>query len=174
MARAAPICGTEKDRPRDRTRDGPPPGRAIVPRQPRMDAGLDGPRGGSPPASDHPRITSPGIQGMLHIHFGAGRLGLGLVAPYFRRPGSELYLLNRAASGDNATGSTSLAPQRRNGLLRSHPTREYFIQKPAGGPPDRQAVHYDDFVTYGEGDVGRIVDSIARESPRRRSGVVVT
>ncbi len=43
---------------------------------------------------------------MLHIHFGAGRLGLGLVAPFFQRPGSELHLLNRAVSGTNATGST--------------------------------------------------------------------
>ena len=111
---------------------------------------------------------------MLHIHFGAGRLGLGLVAPFFQRPGSELYLLNRAASADNATGSTSLDPQRRNGLLQGHPRREYFIQKPAGGPSDRQAVHYDDFIAYDEGEVDRIVESIARDSPGRRSGVVVT
>ena len=46
---------------------------------------------------------------MLHIHFGAGRLGLGLVAPFFQKPGSELYLLNRATSGSNPTGSAGLS-----------------------------------------------------------------
>src|SRR3990170_2698825 len=87
-----------------------------------------------------------GDYGMLHIHFGAGRLGLGLVAPFFQKPGSELYLLNRAASGTSPTGTTSLSPGRRNELLRDHPDREYFIQKPAGSPSDRQSVHYDRFV----------------------------
>jgi hypothetical protein len=111
---------------------------------------------------------------MLHIHFGAGRLGLGLVAPFFQRPGTELYLFNRAASGDNETGSTSLGPERRNGLLRTNPRNEYFIQKPAGSPADRQAVRYDDFVAYGEDGVDLSVESIARDSSGRRDGVVVT
>lgn len=111
---------------------------------------------------------------MLHLHFGTGRLGLGLVVPFFQRPGSELHLLDRAASGDNPTGATALTPDRRNGLLRDHPHREYFIQKPAGGPSDRHAVHYDDFVAYGEDDIDGIVGSIARNSQGRRSGAVVT
>lgn len=54
---------------------------------------------------------------MLHIHFGTGRLGLGLVAPFFQSEGSELYLLNRSSSAKNPTGSTALEPSRRNELL---------------------------------------------------------
>src|SRR3712207_7364245 len=67
------------------------------------------------------------------------------------------------SSGDNATGSTSLAPERRNRLLRGHPRHEYFIQKPAGSPADRQAVHYDGFVAFGEDGVDRIVESRSEE-----------
>lgn len=58
---------------------------------------------------------------MMHLHFGTGRLGLGLVAPFFQTPGSQLHLLNRATSGTNATGATALSPERRNRLLQSHP-----------------------------------------------------
>ncbi len=53
---------------------------------------------------------------MSHIHFGAGRLGLGLVAPVFRGGDSELYLLNRAVSGVKATGDTAVSSARRNAL----------------------------------------------------------
>src|SRR3954471_8496774 len=94
-----------------------------------------------------------GIRGMLHIHFGAGRLGLGLIAPFFQKTGSELYLLNRAVSGTNPTGSTGLSPQRRNELLQDHPERHYFIRKPAGDDSDRQVVRYDRFFEHGEDDV---------------------
>ncbi|HEX8387855.1 MAG TPA: hypothetical protein VF636_02460, partial [Sphingomonas sp.] len=69
---------------------------------------------------------------MLHLHFGAGRLGLGLVGPAFARSGSELHLFNRATSGDNATGSTSLGAARRNELLGAHPSRRYHVEKPGG------------------------------------------
>ena len=51
---------------------------------------------------------------MLHIHFGTGRLGLGLIAPYLQTVESDLYLLNRAVSASNATGETALSPARRN------------------------------------------------------------
>src|SRR3954471_12195342 len=111
---------------------------------------------------------------MLHIHFGAGRLGLGLVAPFFQKPGSELYLLNRAVSGSNETGATALSPGRRNELLRGHPDKQYFIQKPAGTPSDRRAVRYDDFIAYGEDDVDKSVGSIVRDSSGWKAGVVVT
>ena len=111
---------------------------------------------------------------MLHIHFGAGRLGLGLVAPFFRKPGGELYLLNRAVSGSNATGSTALDPGRRNELLRDHPGRHYFIQEPAGTGEDREVIRYDEFIPYGEDDIEAIVGSIAEKSGAKRAGIVVT
>jgi mannitol-1-phosphate/altronate dehydrogenase len=111
---------------------------------------------------------------MLHFHFGAGRLGLGLVAPFFQKPGSELYLLNRAVSGSNETGATALSPGRRNELLRDHPDKQYFIQKPGGTPADGQVVRYDGFFAYGEDDIDAIVNSIALKSTGRSSGVIVT
>lgn len=111
---------------------------------------------------------------MLHIHFGAGRLGLGLVAPFLRKQDSELYLLNRAVSGSKATGGTSLDPGRRNDLLRDHPERQYFIQKPGGSPEDREVVRYDGFHAYGEDDVEGIVRSILDASTAKRAAVVVT
>src|SRR3954454_14631472 len=87
---------------------------------------------------------------MLHLHFGAGRLGLGLIGPAFQAPGSELIILNRAVSGTNATGSTALSPERRNALLQSNPDQAYYIQKPGGSDAARQVVRYDGFFTYDE------------------------
>src|SRR5437764_11391447 len=68
---------------------------------------------------------------MLHIHFGAGRLGLGLPAPFFQKPGSELFLLNRAQSGANPTGSTQLAPERRGAVALG--TRRAQVRAPNSG-----------------------------------------
>ena len=64
---------------------------------------------------------------MIPIHFGTGRLGLGLVAPFYKTSASELYHLNRAASGHRATGPASLTTERRNELLGDHPKGHYFI-----------------------------------------------
>src|SRR4051794_19509067 len=111
---------------------------------------------------------------MLHIPFGAGRLGLGLVAPFFQNPGSELFLLNRAVSGSNPTGATSLSPGRRNELLGEHPDGRYFVRTPAGSASELHPVRYDGFCAYEDSTAGDIVRSIARDSSQRQSGVVVT
>jgi hypothetical protein len=110
---------------------------------------------------------------MLHIHFGAGRLGLGLVAPFFRRPGSELYLLNRSAGGARPSASTSLSPERRNELLLRHPERHYFVRERNGGDAPH-AVRYDRFLAYDEPGVADAVGAIVRDSSQARAGVVVT
>jgi hypothetical protein len=111
---------------------------------------------------------------MLHIHFGAGRLGLGLIAPFFQKPGSELHLLNRSVSGANATGSTGLSPSRRNDLLRDHPERHYIIRRPAGTDSDRELVRYDRFFPFEQGGVPEVVRTIAQDSSGKADGVVVT
>ena len=111
---------------------------------------------------------------MLHLHFGAGRLGLGLIAPAFQALGSELMVLNRAVSSANATGSTALSPARRNELLRNNPDQTYFVQKPGGTAADRQTVRYDDFFTYDENDVTPIMHSILDASRSKKRGVIVT
>jgi hypothetical protein len=46
---------------------------------------------------------------MVHLHLGAGRQGLALIAPAFQVPGSELMILSRAVSSANVTGSTTLS-----------------------------------------------------------------
>ena len=107
---------------------------------------------------------------MLHIHFGAARLGIGLIAPFFQKPGSELHLLNRAVSGANATGSTGLSATRRNELLRDHPERHYSIRKPAGSDSDGRVVRYDRFFPFAQGDVPAVVRTIARESSATTPG----
>ena len=112
--------------------------------------------------------------GLLHIHFGTGRLGLGLIAPFFQKPGSRLYLLNRAVSGHNPTGSTALGAERRNRLLRENPDKHYVIQKPGGGPGDRQTVYYDGFFEYDASGPEDIIRSIIAGLPQERVGVVVT
>ena len=112
---------------------------------------------------------------MLHMHFGTGRLGLGLVAPFFQTPGSELFLLNRATSGTNATGSTALTPSRRNQLLATHPMREYLIEAP-GHLPEQQAqtqVKYDGFFDYENG-VADQVREILERSDGKAKGIMVT
>ncbi len=112
---------------------------------------------------------------MLHIHFGAGRLGLGLVAPFFQTPESELFLLNRATSGTNATGSTSLAPSRRNHLLAKNPTQEYLIEAPGDYPGQhtQTRVWYDGFFEY-ESDVTDQVREILEKSKQKAKGIIVT
>jgi mannitol-1-phosphate/altronate dehydrogenase len=111
---------------------------------------------------------------MLHLHFGAGRLGLGLIAPYFQKPGSELYLLNRSTSTANETGSTQLEPQRRNELLRHHPKRVYVIQPPGGSAGVSETVPYDGFCLYEENNLTELVLSMAEKSQRKQAGVIVT
>jgi mannitol-1-phosphate/altronate dehydrogenase len=111
---------------------------------------------------------------MLHLHFGAGRLGLGLIAPAFQAPGSELIILNRAVSSANVTGSTALSPARRNELLRDNPNQTYFIQKPGGTAADRQNVQYDGFFSYEEHEVIPIIHNILEISRSKKRGVIVT
>ncbi len=111
---------------------------------------------------------------MLHIHFGAGRLGLGLVAPFFQKPGSELFLLNRDQSGKNETGSTELTPERKAELLRDQPEHKYGIQTP--GEPDgiREIVSYDEFLSYSPETIEELTAGILRRSARKNDGVIVT
>lgn len=112
---------------------------------------------------------------MLHIHFGAGRLGLGLVAPVLRRDGAWLFILNRAVSAGSVTGGTAVDPARRNALLQDHPHKTYVLKTPGGDGQVRERVTYDGFYTYQSSeDVLRIVEQILEQSPRAREGVVVT
>lgn len=112
--------------------------------------------------------------GLLHIHFGTGRLGLGLIAPFFQKPGSRLYLLNRAVSGHNPTGSTALSAERRNQLLRENPDRHYVIQEPGEGPGGRQTIRYDGFFEYDASGPESIVRLIVAGLPQEPVAVVVT
>ncbi|HEX8586501.1 hypothetical protein [Pseudomonas sp.] len=112
---------------------------------------------------------------MLHIHFGAGRLGLGLVAPILRSEGASLFILNRAVSAGNVTGGTSVDPARRNALLQDHPRKTYVLKTPGGDGQVRERVTYDGFFTYAHReDVPQIVRHILEQSPRAKEGVVVT
>ena len=110
---------------------------------------------------------------LIHLHFGTGRLGLGLVAPWFQTPGSKLYLFNRAVSGANATGSTALDPARRNRLLGDHPEQSYRIQKPGEPGSAGAVVRYDGFYTYGEDDLEASVLE-ATEAIGPETSVIVT
>lgn len=116
---------------------------------------------------------------MLHIHFGTGRLGLGLVAPFFQKPGAELHLLNRAESGSKATGETRLDARRRNELLLHNPQKQYVIQSPSGAgsvqeKEVRETVHYDGFHPYTCDNIGQIMETILAGSPGKAQAVVVT
>ncbi len=111
---------------------------------------------------------------MLHIHFGTGRLGLGLVAPFFQAPGSGLYLFNRAVSGGSATGSTAVSPERRNELLLNHSRKEYVIATPEGEMKPRERVTYNDFFTYEDKSIERPIRDILDRSEGKSKGVIVT
>jgi hypothetical protein len=111
---------------------------------------------------------------MLHIHFGTGRLGLGLVAPFFKTPESELYLLNRAVSGSNATGSTAVTPERRNALLSDHPSRYYNIGRPGEPGAVHEQTTYDGFLAYDEDGIEQQAHTVAERSAQKQAGVIVT
>ena len=116
---------------------------------------------------------------MLHIHFGTGRLGLGLVAPFIQTPDSELFLLNRATSGKNVTGSTALDASRRNEILKNNSRKRYLIHTPgvnpaADGASPREQVHYDAFCLFEEGEVEEVIEDILKNSKGKSKGVVVT
>ncbi len=111
---------------------------------------------------------------MMHLHFGTGRLGLGLVAPFFQSPGSELYLLNRAAAGSSATGSTRLGTERRNALLEKNPRKQYVIQAPGETTAIRETIHYDAFHLYSLDTIHDVVQEILATSDAKKEGVVVT
>ncbi len=110
---------------------------------------------------------------MLHLHFGAGRLGLGLAAPFFRKPGSDLVLLNRMNSSPNPTGDAGLAPARKSELLKTNPWRIYAIKCPTSGSL-LEKVHYKEFHTYTDGDVERVIEQAASECAFEDTGAVVT
>ena len=111
---------------------------------------------------------------MLHIHFGTGRLGLGLVAPFFQSPGSELFLLNRAISGAKATGDTDLTSKRRNELLRDHPEKFYVVQELGAGDAGRHIIHYNEFYSYNEQNITEIIRTIIEQSNQKQEGIIVT
>ena len=111
---------------------------------------------------------------MLHLHFGTGRLGLGLVAPFLQKPGSELYLLNRAQAGSNATGTTRLGAQRRNELLEKNPQKRYVIQAPGETTEVREIVCYDGFYPYCSETIHDTVQTIQAASAAKKDGVIVT
>lgn len=113
---------------------------------------------------------------MLHIHFGAGRLGLGLIVPFFQAAPATSFIINRAVSGGSPTGITALPPRRRNDLLRDNPDRAYVVQQRADQGGRREVVRHAGFFEYGEGgqDVGAIIRSILEGSARAQDGVVVT
>lgn len=116
---------------------------------------------------------------MLHIHFGAGRLGLGLVAPFFQSPSSQTHLLNRASGGSKATGQTALASHRRNELLAGHPDRSYVIAPPGNSSQDgrsqRERVRYDGFSTYDDTSIAAVIDTLLETTQEaHQDGVIVT
>ena len=111
---------------------------------------------------------------MLHIHFGAGRLGLGLVVPFFQHAASEVFILNRKISTARPTGATALTPRRRNDLLRDNPERLYMLEQPSAQGTQRQTVQYAGFFEHGDNNVEAIVRSILDKSDQKQQGVVVT
>ncbi|MCI0755826.1 hypothetical protein [Teichococcus vastitatis] len=111
---------------------------------------------------------------MLHIHFGAGRLGLGLIVPFFQAARTESFIVNRAVSGAKPTGSTALDPQRRNVLLGSNPDGLYIVRQPSDRGDQRHAVRYNGFHTYGEDDIESVIRSVIGSSLRHQDGTVVT
>ena len=111
---------------------------------------------------------------MMHIHFGAGRLGLGLVIPTFQSSEIESVLLNRAVSSSNATGSTALGPERRNALLRDNPDRAYRLQSLDGSGSEGELVRYAAFYTYADGETGGLARRIVEGAQSAREGIVVT
>jgi hypothetical protein len=116
---------------------------------------------------------------MLHIHFGPGRLGLGLVAPFFKTESSELFLLNRASSGSNPTGSTALGASRRNELLQNHPKKIYLIDTPNGSgakevTSPREQVHYNGFFAFEDDTVSETIEQILNNSREKAKAIIVT
>ncbi|CAO4153132.1 hypothetical protein [Methylorubrum extorquens] len=111
---------------------------------------------------------------MLHIHFGAGRLGLGLIVPLLQSSGTESIILNRAVPGANATGSTALGASRRNELLRDHPERCYGLKILDGKASGTQPIRYTAFHTYEEDGVDALTLRIVEGSAAKQRGVVVT
>lgn len=112
---------------------------------------------------------------MLHIHFGTGRLELRLVAP--SAPGSELFLLNRAASAKKPTGCTAVNPARRNQLLRDHPKKEYLLETSGRETQGKAAackhlVHYDAFAAYSDNQ--GVMQDVLSSSTAKSDGIIVT
>src|ERR1700710_1704099 len=105
---------------------------------------------------------------MLHMHFGAGRLGLGLVVPAFQASPTTSVILNRAVAGANATGSTALGAARRNTLLRDHPESAYHLQILDGTEARTERIRYASFHTYEGGDVAAQTRAIAAASEADR------
>lgn len=113
---------------------------------------------------------------MLHIHFGAGRLGLGLIVPFFRTVSTTSIIINRAISGTNPTGTTILPPHRRNQLLRNSHNKTYVVQQHTNQGARYEVAHYGGFFEYGEDgqDIASIIRTIQACYVQPNDRVVVT
>ncbi|MFC7736151.1 hypothetical protein ACFQX4_09890 [Roseomonas sp. GCM10028921] len=113
---------------------------------------------------------------MLHIHFGAGRLGLGLIVPFFQIGNTRSFIVNRAISSVSPTGNTALSPRRRNDLLRESPDRLYVLQQRDTRGGHRSVVRYDGFFEFGQGgkEIGTILRAILQAPGGAEEPVLVT
>lgn len=138
---------------------------------------------------------------MLHIHFGCGRLGLGLIAPYMRTADSELVLFNRSpsdspsaqagwlvdrpsqafdsppAEGDLVTPTDAVG---RNALLADGANRgdgepPYYLISHSNGHDQRgrSRVRYNRFFTYGD-DIDTLIHNVLEQSCQKHKGVIVS
>ena len=173
-------CGTEKTRIRCRrsSRTGPPSGagtRTLGPsRTPAERTSVPAVAGRGCSAPSDPRKTASGYAACFtSISVPAG-WGSASSPRSSRSRARNSTCSTERSPVPTRPASTGLSPARRNELLRDHPERHYFIQKPAGSDSDRQVVRYDRFFPFEQGEVAEIVRSIARESSGKEAGVVVT
>jgi hypothetical protein len=117
---------------------------------------------------------------MLHLHFGCGKLGLGLVAPYLKTAESELFLLNRSApstvvmqAGDQSAYAQAhtLNSTKRNSLLQAG-GGGFWVSN--GSATARTYVAYNGFSSYHDDDIVSVINRIVQCSQRSADGVIIT
>lgn len=83
---------------------------------------------------------------MKHLHFGAGRLGLGLVATMAHEAGLTTIIYNRETTASKAKSGDEISPKRRNELLSQKPRFVSSTLDPI--KPNATKISFKEFRTY--------------------------
>jgi len=109
-----------------------------------------------------PKFILGGRNIMIHFHFGAGRLGLGLIGPAFAPVSRNFVLMNRDSSDSARRDGDLISPFRRNILLNnSHAYLIEYLDSSSVTRERNEFISYTEFVLYNDTEIDTLALSFS-------------